>query len=152
MTTREAPSAANIPSQQSQPRDDSRSDDWLGWIGFAGIMMIMVGIFGAIEGLAALFRDQVFLVTKSGLLVTADYTAWGWTHLILGILVIAAGFGVLSGRVVARLVGILLALVSATVNLAFLSAYPVWSTIIITLDVIVIYALAVHGGQARTRS
>jgi hypothetical protein len=149
MTTREAPAATNIPSQR---RDQPEADNWLGWIGFAGIMMIMVGIFAVIEGLAGIFRDQVFVVSSKGLLVTADYTAWGWTHLILGVLVIASGLGVMSGRVVARMVGIFLALVSATVNLAFLSAYPIWSTIIITLDVIVIYALAVHGGQARTRN
>jgi hypothetical protein len=146
--TREADQGASIPRQE---RRDAKpqSDAWLGWVGFAGIMMVMVGIFQVIEGMAALFRDQYFLVTKSGLLVTANYTAWGWTHTILGIVVIAAGFGVFSGRIVARLIGILLALASATVNLAFLSAYPVWSTILITLDVIVIYALAVHGGEAR---
>jgi hypothetical protein len=146
--TREADQGASIPRQE---RRDAKpqSDAWLGWVGFAGIMMVMVGIFQVIEGMAALFRDQYFLVTKSGLLVTANYTAWGWTHTILGIVVIAAGFGVFSGRIVARLIGILLALASATVNLAFLSAYPVWSTILITLDVIVIYALAVHGGAAR---
>ena len=146
--TREADQSTSIPRQERRDTEP-QSDGWLGWVGFAGIMMVMVGIFQVIEGLAALFRDQYFLVTKNGLLVTANFTAWGWTHTILGIVVIAAGFGVLSGRILARLVGILLALASATVNLAFLSAYPVWSTILITLDVIVIYALAVHGGEAR---
>jgi hypothetical protein len=146
--TREADQGTSIPRQER--RDTTApTDAWLGWVGFAGIMMVMVGIFQVIEGLAALFRHHYYLVTSNGLLVTANYTTWGWVHTILGVVVIAAGFGVLSGRILARLVGIILALASATVNLAFLSAYPVWSTILITLDVIVIYALAVHGGEAR---
>jgi hypothetical protein len=146
--TREADQGTSIPRQER--RDAApQSDAWLGWVGFAGIMMVMVGIFQVIEGLAALFRHHYFLVTNNGLLVSANYTTWGWVHTILGIIIISAGFGVMSGRVLARMIGILLALASATVNLAFLSAYPVWSTIVITLDVVVIYALAVHGGEAR---
>jgi hypothetical protein len=146
--TREADQGTSIPRQE---RRDAKpqTDAWLGWVGFAGIMMVMIGIFQVIEGITALFRHQYFLIAKSGLLVTSNYTTWGWVHTILGIVIISAGFGVLSGRVVARLIGILLALANATVSLAFLSAYPVWSTILITLDVIVIYALAVHGGEAR---
>ncbi len=144
--------STDVPRQQQRRVEEAPpSSGWEGWVGFGGIMMILVGIFGIIEGLAALFRDQYFVVTSNGLLVTANYTAWGWTHLILGIVVLGAGFGVLVGQTWARIVGILLAVVSATVNLAFLSAYPVWSTIIITLDVLVIYALAVHGKEMRSR-
>jgi hypothetical protein len=145
--TREADQAANVPRQQQRRPAEESSGAWQGWVAFGGIMMIMVGIFGAIEGLAALFKEQYFLVAKNGLLVTVNFTAWGWTHLILGIVIACAGFGVLAGQTWARVVGIILAVVSATVNLAFLSAYPVWSTIVIALDVIVIYALAAHGRE-----
>src|SRR4051794_6646957 len=58
---------------------------WVGWIAFAGTLMVMLGTFHVIDGLVALFNDEYYLVTKSGLIVTADYTAWGWVHLILGI-------------------------------------------------------------------
>jgi hypothetical protein len=79
-----------------------------------------------------------------------DYTAWGWTHLLLGVVAVAAGFGVLLGQMWARVAGIVIALLSALVNIAFVSAYPVWSTIIIATDVLVIYALAVHGREIKS--
>lgn len=122
---------------------------WVGWIVFAGTMMILLGIFEAIEGLVALFNDDYFLVGRTGLVVSVDYTAWGWVHLLLGIVVAAAGFGVIAGRMWARVVGILLAGLSAIVNVAFLAAYPVWSTIVIAIDILVIYALTVHGAEAK---
>ena len=151
MTTTHGEQTASVPRQQQRRYDEPEPTGWTGWVGFAGIMMILVGSFGAIEGLVGIFRDQYFLVTNDKLVVTANYTAWGWTHLILGALVVAAGFGVLVGQLWARTVGILLAMVSAIVNIAFLAAYPVWSTIIITLDVIVIWALAVHGREMKVQ-
>ena len=122
---------------------------WVGWIMFAGVMMIMLGVFEAIEGLVAIFNDEYFLVPGSDLVVSVDYTTWGWVHLLLGIVVIAAGLGVMVGQMWARVVGIILAVLSAVVNIAFLAAYPVWSTIVITLDVLVIYALTVHGRETK---
>ena len=122
---------------------------WVGWIIFAGIMMVMLGTFQAIEGLVAIFKDSYFVVPRSGLVVSVDYTAWGWVHLLLGILVAGAGLGVMAGQMWARVIGILLALVSAVVNIAFIAANPVWSTIIITLDILVIYALTVHGKETK---
>ncbi len=120
---------------------------WTGWVAFAGVIMIVMGAFHAIAGLVALFKDSYYVVRPSGLVVNVDYTAWGWVHLILGLVALAAGFGVLSGRTWARVVGIILAVVSALVNFSFLGAYPIWMTILITLDVIVIYALAAHGRE-----
>jgi hypothetical protein len=146
MTTTQ-PTTGRAPAQRRP--SEPQSDAWFGWISFAGIMMILVGTFEAFEGLAAIFKDEFFVVTNNGLLVSANYTAWGWLHLILGAVVVAAGCGVFVGKTWARVVGITLAMLSATVNLAFLAAYPVWSVIMITLDVIVIYALAVHGEEAR---
>lgn len=122
---------------------------WVGWVLFGGVMMFMVGGFQAAMGLAALFNDTYFLVTRNGLLVTADYTTWGWIHLTLGALVVVTGLGVMVGQTWARVIGVILAVVSAIVNLGFLAAYPIWSTIVITLDVIVIYAMTVHGREAK---
>jgi hypothetical protein len=122
---------------------------WLGWVYFAGIMMIMVGSFQAISGLVALFDDTYYLVADSGLVVSVDYTTWGWIHLLLGVVAAAAGLAVMTGRMWGRTVGIILAVISAIVNMLFIAAYPVWSIIIIALDVIIIYALAVHGGEAK---
>jgi hypothetical protein len=151
MTTTHGEQAASVPRQQQRRYDEPEPSGWTGWVGFAGIIMVLVGTFGAIEGLVGIFKDEYFVVTKNDLLVSVDYTAWGWTHLILGIVIVAAGFGVLVGQLWARAVGILLAMVSAIVNIAFLAAYPIWSTIVITLDVIVIWALAVHGREMKVR-
>jgi hypothetical protein len=122
---------------------------WVGWVGFAGVMMVLLGTFHIIDGLIALFRDEYFLVGRSGLAVNVDFTTWGWVHLIGGVLLIAAGIGVFSGQVWARSVGVLLAMISAVVNIGFLSAYPIWSAIMILVDILVIWALMVHGGELR---
>jgi hypothetical protein len=122
---------------------------WVSWVVFGGIMLIMVGAFQAIDGLVALFKDEYYVVRPDGLLVNVDFTAWGWTHLLLGILLVAAGAAVFSGRVWGRTIGVIAALLSAIVNFAFIAAYPAWSVLIITLDVLVIYALVAHGGEMR---
>jgi len=150
MTYTQSTGQTEVPRQQQRRlEEEPAATGWTGWIGFAGVVMILVGIFGAIEGLAALFKDEYFLVVQDRLLVEADFTAWGWTHLILGLIILGAGFGVLVGQMWARVVGVILAVISATVNIAFLAAYPVWSTIIITMDVLVIWALCVHGREMK---
>jgi hypothetical protein len=123
---------------------------WTGWVVFASAMMFLLGCFQAVQGLVAIFDDGFYHVTEGGLVVNVDYTAWGWTHLLLGALIIISGAGVLTGNLAARTVGVVLAGLSALVNLAFVEAYPVWSIMIITLDVLVIYALVVHGRELRS--
>src|SRR2546423_3767463 len=115
---------------------DQQASDWVGWVFFAGLMMILVGTFSAIQGLVALFNSGYYLVGSEGLIVHVNYAGWGWLHLILGILVLLAGFGVMSGNTASRVIGIVLAVLSAIVNLAFVAAYPIWSTIVIVLDVL----------------
>jgi hypothetical protein len=122
---------------------------WVGMVVFAAVVMIMLGIFHAIAGLVALFRDEYYLVGKSGLVVHVNYTAWGWTYLIGGIIIGLAGAGLLAGQMWARVVGVILAVASAVLNMAFFAAYPWWSAIMITLDVLVIWALTVHGREIR---
>jgi uncharacterized membrane-anchored protein len=136
-----------------EPYRAHRREEPTGWVGlviFGGIMMLMMGAFQIIEGVVALFNDEYYLVTRNGLIISLDYTAWGWTHLIIGLIAVGAGIGVLLGQMWARVVGIIIAVVSALANIAFLSAYPVWSTIIIATDVLVIYALTVHGGELKS--
>jgi hypothetical protein len=125
----------------------SGSTAWAGMALFGGIMMVMVGGFQIMQGFVALLRDEYYLVTRNDLLITLDYTAWGWTHLLLGVVAVLTGVGVMLGQTWARVLGIVIAVVSALVNIAFLSAYPIWSTIVIAIDVLVIYALAAHGRE-----
>lgn len=121
---------------------------WTGWVFFAGFMMILLGIFQAIAGLTALINNQWLVVTEKNLLVF-NFTTWGWIHLIIGIVVLVAGFSVMHGSMWARIVGILIATVSAIANLAYMNTYPIWSIVMIVIDVLVIYALTVHAGELR---
>jgi hypothetical protein len=116
----------------------------VGWAGFAGVMLIMIGIFDIIQGLVALFNDEFFVVTE-GWVFEFDITAWGWIQLILGVILIASGAGIFSGNLAARTVGVIMAAVAAIVNFAWLPYYPVWSIIIIAICIAIIWALTAHG-------
>ena len=122
---------------------------WMGWILFAAAMMIMVGIFHAIQGLVALFDDGYYLVSKNGLTVHVDYTTWGWVHIVLGVVLMGTAAGLLAGQMWARIVGVVVALVSSVVNIGFLAAYPIWSMMMIAFDVLVIWAITVHGREMK---
>jgi hypothetical protein len=117
-----------------------------GWATFAGIMLIMLGIFHAISGLAEVIDPDAYLVG-----VSDDYVfkfssdAWGWIHLIGGIIVFFAGFAVFRGAVWGRTVGVIIALVSAFAAFAWLPYAPVSAIVIIAIDITVIWALTAHG-------
>lgn len=121
---------------------------WVGWVFFAGFMMIVMGVMQMIAGLTALLNDEWLLATQNNLLLL-DFTTWGWFHLVLGLLVMLAGFSVLHGSIWARTVGVILAAVGLVANLAYVNAYPIWSLVIVALDAIIIYSLIVHGGELK---
>ena len=149
MSTSEMP-PASAPERSTDTAAYRRtSSAWVGWVVFAAVIVITMGAFEAIEGLVAIFKDEYYLVGSNGLVVSVDYTVWGWVHLVIGVAAVAAGIGLLQGRNWGRIVVIVLAGLSALVNLGFLSAYPIWSTIVIALDVIVIFALTVHWKDVR---
>jgi len=126
----------------------STTDNHTGWISFAGYLMIVVGIFQAIAGLVALFQPDIYLTTPSHLFIF-DYTQWGWTHLLIGAILIGSSFSLFAGKIWGRIVAITLASLSAIVNFAFINAYPLWSMVIIAMDLFIIYAVAVYGGNMR---
>ena len=129
-------------------RRDPAPSGWLGWILFAGIMMFVGGCFNAIEGLVALVNPGYYLVHSTGLVVNVGYGSWGIALIVFGVLLALAGYGVVMGQSWARVVGVCVAALNAVVNLAFSAAYPMWIAITVTIDVLVIYALAVHGREA----
>jgi hypothetical protein len=134
----------------SQHRSTSRGEDPSGWaVGFtvfAAIMMIMVGVWQTLAGLIAIFENEFYVATRN-YLFEADATTWGWIHLVVGLLVAFAGWGLLSGQTWARIVGITLAALSAIANFLFIPYSPLWSMLIIAVDVLVIWALAAHGRE-----
>jgi hypothetical protein len=136
------------PQYQSAGRAEEASGWAVGFILFAAIMMIMAGTFQFFAGLVAIFNDQFYVATRN-YIFQFDATTWGWIHLVVGLIVAFAGWGVLSGRTWARVVGITVALLSALANFLFIPYYPFWALTVITLDIFVIWALAAHGGELR---
>lgn len=116
----------------------------VGFVLFAGIMMITIGVFEAIAGFAAILEDKFYVVAPN-YIYEFDVTTWGWIHLILGVVVGIAGWGVIAAQMWARVVGITVAVLSAVANFFFIPYYPFWSLLIIALDVFVIWTLCVYG-------
>lgn len=122
---------------------------WVGWILFAATMMSISGVFSIIWGLVALFRDEVFVAGPKGNVVNINYTAWGWISIIIGALVLLTGMMLFTGNVLASVVAVVLAALSAVENLLTIGSYPIWSVIVIAVDILVIYAITVHGRELR---
>jgi hypothetical protein len=124
---------------------EQKPSGWaIGWTAFAGIMMIMMGILWVISGLVAVFNDEFYVVTQNWIF-QFDVSTWGWIHLILGAVILASGFGLFSGAVWARIVGVIIAVISGLVAFTWLPYYPVWGIILIAISIGVIWALTVHG-------
>jgi len=122
---------------------------WTGWTIFAATMLLVLGIINLIEGFVALLQDQYFLVAKGDDLLVTDFTGWGVLMLIWGTLLIAGGLGLFGARGWARWFAVVVACLSIIIQIGFLAAYPVWSAVIIALDVLVILALTVHWDVVR---
>ena len=122
---------------------------WVGWIVFAAVIMVMMGVFSIIGGLIAIFDDS-WGAGAFGRYAESTANTWGWTALIIGVLVLFAAFGILQGKTWARVVAIILVGLEAIAHFGTVRGYPIWSMIVILLCVFVLYALIVHGGELRT--
>ncbi len=123
------------------------SESAVGGYVFAGVILIMVGCFQAIAGLAAIFEDDFYAVTQN-YIFEFNTTTWGWIHLILGLVVAFAGYALFAARTWARVIGVTFAVLSAIANFLFIPYYPFWSLLIISLDIWVIWALTRHVSSA----
>jgi hypothetical protein len=112
----------------------------VGGILFAAVMMMLIGIFQIISGLAAIFKDEFFVVTDN-YAFNLDVTGWGWIHFLLGAVIALAGYGVMKGATWGRVVGIVMATLVAVANFFYIPYYPFWSILIIALSVWVVWAL-----------
>ena len=121
-----------------------------GWVVFAAVVMFTIGAIDAIQGLAALFKDDVFLVSDTGLLVATDYTAWGWTLIIWGAVLVLAAAALFSGKEWGRWFAIVAIVINMIGQIAWFPAYPLWSLLAIGLGIAVLHALTVGWTTART--
>ena len=128
----------------------SRRTRWAGWVVMAALTLLVLGAIQVYVAFVAFFSSSYLYVPSSALAVRLDYSAWGWLQLLMGVLMVAAGYGLLAGQRWARVVAVALACLSAVANMAFVAAYPWWAVTIIVLDVVVIYAVTVHGAEAKS--
>jgi hypothetical protein len=131
-------------TQYDTTREPTISGWVVGGVTFAGTMLILIGLFQAIDGLVAIANDDFFVVTQN-YTFDLDTTAWGWIHLLLGIVMVLAGWSIFAGKTWAAVVGLTLAMLSAVANFFFIPYYPFWSLIMIALDCWVIWALTRPG-------
>jgi hypothetical protein len=116
----------------------------VGGIAFAATVLTIIGVFQIISGLVAIFDDNFYVVAQN-YTFDLDTTAWGWIHLLLGILLVVTGFGLFSRSAWAGVTAIMLASLSAILNFFFIPYYPFWSILVIALDIWVIWALTRPG-------
>jgi hypothetical protein len=141
--------AARSPAAHAARLDSPKDLAWLGWVIFVGIMLFSSGVLNVVQGVVALVNDDYYAVAASSLAVDVNYTIWGWAFLVVGAALLASGLGVVVGYPWARVVAIVVAAINALVNLGFAAAYPVWTVVAVGFDILVIYALVVHGGAAK---
>ena len=124
---------------------DQQPSGWaIGWTAFAGIMMILMGGWWVIAGLVGLFNSEFYVVTLRWIF-QFDISTWAWIHLILGIVILVAGFFLFSGATWARVVGVIIAILAGLAAFAWLPYYPVWAILFIAISIGVIWALTTHG-------
>jgi hypothetical protein len=131
-------------STLEQEQLEEKEREAVGWVQFAALLVLLIGAFNIVNGIVGLADDKYFVVTPDGLLV-GDYTVWGGVWLALGILEMLVAAGIFAGKQWARIVGIILLLLSAVGQIMFLAAFPVWGFLTIGLIVAAIHALTVHG-------
>ncbi|MGW9183457.1 DUF7144 family membrane protein [Agromyces sp. NPDC055661] len=132
---------------------DSETTGWVGWGWFAAIVIIIAGVIDALYGLVAiLMPGSAYFVLGEGGLLLFDVAGWGWWHLVFGVVLILVGLALIAGATWARVVAIILVAFNGVSQLALLPVQPWWSLIVLTLDILVLYALTVHGKELKAAS
>lgn len=133
-----------VPDRTSESRRTTRGAT--GWVMFAAVMMIVIGFLNFFYGLAAIVNDQVVVVGGHGAII-ADLTTWGWITLILGIVLVAVGFGLFVEAGWARWTAVFVVALNAIEQVWIFTAAPLWALIVIFLDTLIIYNLIVRWAE-----
>ena len=120
----------------------------LGITAAAGLILMLVGVFGIIQGIVGLLDNDLYVVTNKWLFELTP-TAWGWGHVLIGLVALCAGLGLFFGRFWARTIAIFVAAFSILANFAWLPYYPIWALLVIGFDLFVIWAVTAHGSDFR---
>ena len=125
-----------------RPVPDYQGSSWASGLSvFAASLMMVLGVFQFFEGLVAVVDGNDFLLNTKNYVVQFDASTWGWTHMILGLVVAATGLFILTGNRLARGVGVAIVSLSALANFLWIPYYPLWALTVLALDVAVIWAL-----------
>lgn len=127
----------------------ARATAWVGWIWFAAVLMMAAGVLNFMTGLVAVIGDDNAYIDTGVSLLVFDVEGWGWAHLIFGIVIFLIGAFLAVGQTWARLLAVVLVTLNLITQFLWLPAYPVWSIIVIAIDVVVLWALIVHGDEVR---
>jgi hypothetical protein len=130
----------------SNPSDYRRPTAWVGWVVLASVLLCLAGVFNFITGLVAVFSDKVY-VQGDAANVVLDVTGWGWFHIFWGLVLFGTGLALYAGQTWARIVAIVVVSVNMVTQLMEMPAYPLWSLVIITVDLLIIWAIIVHGDE-----
>ena len=128
----------------SEPTEPSISGWAAGGVTFAATLAALVGVFQILQGLVAVFNDEFYVVTRN-YTFDLDVSAWGWIHIIVGVLLLFIAFGLYSGALWAVIGGLAIAMLSALSNFFFIPYYPIWALLLIGLDVWIIWSLTRPG-------
>ena len=129
-------------------KQNNEATGWVGWVAFAALMLALVGVFHMIAGFVGLFQEDIYAVGPNAVWMF-DYSQWGWVHILGGLLAFLAAGSLAAGHMYGRVIAVLVAMVSVVMNMAFVPIYPVWSLMMATVGVLVIWAVTVHGGELK---
>src|SRR4051794_38371101 len=121
---------------------ERETSGWVGWVGFAAIILILNGAFSIVQGIVALWGSNAYYVINNGTLFLFDITGWGWWNIIVGVVGVLTGLALFRGLTWARVLAIIVASLSALGQLFLVPAQPWWSVIVIAIDILVIYAVS----------
>ncbi|WP_456846367.1 DUF7144 family membrane protein [Cellulomonas sp. P5_C6] len=125
---------------------------WVGWVWFAAFAILVAGFINLVSGLTAVFSPKTVLSWTTDGLALVDVSTWGWVHLVLGAGLVFAGFALFGGATWARLVAIVLVVINLIAQFVSLPITPWWSIVVIALDLVILWALTVHGDEVARAS
>jgi hypothetical protein len=133
----------------SSARSSTHALGWTDWARFAGVILVVNGIFGLVQGLAALLGPDAYFAEVRGELLVFDVAGWGWWTVAIGALTLLTGLALLNGALWARIVAVVLAVLGCIVQMILVPVQPWWSFIIIAVNLLIIYAIVGHGRELR---